>query len=63
MNTTSLTELTYRLAKDLDGHIEEFACAFAKLTDLPPDKIIMCHSTEWRDGNLINKIWFEKKKE
>jgi len=45
------------------SHIEEFACAFAKLTDLPPDKIIMCYSTEWRDGNLINKIWFEKKKE
>ena len=54
---------TGQLWEELSKHIEEFACAFQRTTNLPPDKIVMFHATEWVNGHLVNRIWFEEKKD
>ena len=47
--------------KQLQEHIEEFACAFAKHTGLPPDKIVMKVEQFFEGTKYIQNIWFEKK--
>jgi len=58
---SSVKEVTDRITEDIIQHMELFACAFAKITQLPPDRIVMCQTTEYRNGNLISKIWFEER--
>ena len=57
----SFRELSKKLGQDIENHIDEFACAFAKHTNLPPDRIKMFYTTVMRNGNLVNVIWFEEK--
>ena len=54
-------KLIRKLEEDITNHIDEFACAFAKHTNLPPDRIKMFYTTVMRNGNLVNVIWFEEK--
>lgn len=58
----SWEDMIERIRENMLNHVEEFACAFAKKTQLPPDKIVMVTTTEWRDGKLLNMVWFEEKK-
>lgn len=52
---------TDQIREDVSQHIEEFACAFAKRTNLPADRIVMCHMLVWDGARLVNKYWFEEK--
>jgi hypothetical protein len=53
--------VTNNLIMQLNQHIEEFASAFAKRTDLPPDKIVMIVQQKITENGLELRIWFEEK--
>ena len=46
----------------LQAHIEEFAAAFLKHTELSPDKVVMKVMQSYDNGNITLNIWFEKRK-
>jgi hypothetical protein len=48
---------------DLNLHMEEFAAAFAKKTNLDPSKIVMFVDQGLGFDGYIQRIWFEEKKE
>lgn len=52
-----MKELMYYARQAITEHIEEYAAAFAKKTNLNPDEIVM-YVQYTLDGV---KIWFEKK--
>lgn len=52
-----LIEAAKRAQQRMTEHIERFAAAYIKLTDIPPDQAVMCH--EIKDG--VSRIWFERK--
>ena len=54
--------LTDSIANDLSRHIEEFAAAFMRYTNLPPDRVVMYHQVIYRGEEIVNKIWFEERR-
>jgi len=51
------------MINNLHQHIEEFAAAFMKHTNLPPDRIVMKVQTSADTNGYTQTIWFEERKE
>lgn len=59
-----MADLIRQIQKDLVQHIEEFAAAYIKHTSIQPDQAVMVvKHTRDENGDIIQKIWFEHKKE
>lgn len=50
------------MTAELNQHIEEFAAAFIQHTKLSPDRIRMIVTHEFREGEIVQVIWFEEVK-
>lgn len=56
-------EAARRAQQRLTEHIERFAAAYIKLTDIPPNEAVMCtQMVPGEDGHsIIQRIWFVHK--
>jgi hypothetical protein len=50
------------MRNDLNTHVEMFSAAYLKMTQLPPDKVVMKVKQEITMAGLMQTIWFEEKK-
>ena len=55
-------KIAENLMKEYNKHVNAFAAAYLKMTNLPPDQVIMVvERTTAETGRLVERIWFEKK--
>jgi hypothetical protein len=53
----------FRMQRELNQHIEEFAAAFIQQTNLRPDQVVMKVKHTFTANGTEQTIWFEEKKE
>ena len=56
-----LSDMMKPMYEGFNQHIEEFAAAFAKKTDLDPTQIEMVVSQEYGLNGFTQRIWFQPK--
>ena len=57
----AISKTVLDMQDNLRQHMEEFAAAFCKYTNLPPDRVVMMIEQKYTERGFVQKVWFEEK--